>query len=84
MWLLFNKSDDSIEKGLVYFITKKTNIINLAKHIVTTWKPTFSGSNMLLWEVDEEHNKPINIFIIGYFDAAELVTPITGLFNPAY
>jgi hypothetical protein len=39
---------------------------------------------MLSWEVDEEHNKPINVFIIGYFNAAELVKPMTGLFNPAY
>jgi hypothetical protein len=39
---------------------------------------------MLLWEVNEEHNKPINVFIIGHFDAAELVKPTTGLFDPAY
>jgi hypothetical protein len=39
---------------------------------------------MLSWEVDEEHNKPINVFIIGHFDAVELVKPTTGLFNPAY
>jgi hypothetical protein len=39
---------------------------------------------MLSWEVDEEHNKPINIFIIGHFDTVELVKLTTGLFNPAY
>ena len=71
-------------KGASYFKTKKTNIVNLVTRTGTTWKPIFSGSHMLSWEDEGAHNKPINAFVVGHFDRAELGKPTTGLFDPAY
>jgi hypothetical protein len=39
---------------------------------------------MLLWEDNGDKYKPINVFVVGYFDRAKLVKPITGFFDPAY
>jgi len=84
VWPIFNKSDDTVLKGPSYFKAKKTNLVNLARHTGTAWKPIFSGSHMLSWEDEGEPNKSINVFVVGHFDRAELVKPTTGLFDPAY
>jgi hypothetical protein len=81
---LFNKNDNTVQKGLPFFQARKANIVNFVQDSNTTWESTFGSSEVLSWKEGAKRKGAVNLFVIGRLDKANLMNAASEFDNPSY
>lgn len=81
---IFDKNDDAVPKGLLYFSTKKVNVVNFDPDTNATWRHSYRGSEVLCWNNDQKHTGSVNLFIIGRIGKANFMAAESAYNEPAY
>jgi hypothetical protein len=76
-WPIFQKHDDTVQKGLEFFRAKNSNVINFRQEPNAAWEPTFRGSHVLSWKGEQAHRGAVNLFLIGHLFKSDLATAVS-------